>query len=307
MPSQNVEHGVEKIARADMQKSNRSTSSIKVARDSSIVKAMDKKSGGYSVEVLLKAFDVLAVFSHVRPSMGLRDIVAAVNLPKTTVFRLLSTLVERGFCELDPDTGKYSLGFDLLRLADIRRKQMNVHDAGLPVMRDIRNEVNETVVLSVRTGDFRVHIDFVESLHSMRRMVDLGVRAPLYAGAASKVLLAGMDDEEIDGYLQRTILTPFQKTTITDKDTLWREIRTIRKRGFAESKGELLSGGGSLAAPLRDFSGRTVAVIDILTPEHRYTAQHRLRCITLLLEKTLRASQRLGFQPDKVSLQAGRA
>ena len=132
-------------------------------------------------------------FSHAKPSMSLAEIVAAVRLPKTTVFRVLSSLVERGYCEWDAQTGKYSLGFELVRLADIRRRQSNVHDVAVPVMREIRNEVNETVILSVRSGDSRVHIDFVEGLHPMRRMADLGVRAPLYAGAASKVLLAGMD------------------------------------------------------------------------------------------------------------------
>ena len=208
------------------------------------------------------------------------------RLPKTTVFRVLSSLVERGYCECDPQTGKYSLGFELLRLADIRRRQTNVHDVAAPAMREIRNAVNETVILSVRAGDSRVHVDFVEGLHAMRRMADLGVPAPLYAGAASKVLLAGMEDEEIEAYLDRTDLTAFQDSTITDRALLWREVRSIRKRGFAESKGELFAGGGALAAPIKDFSGKTIAVLDILTPEHRYTEEHRERCIAILLEGT---------------------
>jgi DNA-binding IclR family transcriptional regulator len=105
-------------------------------------------------------------------------------------------------------------------------------------------------------------------------MADLGVRAPLYAGAASKVLLAGMEDDDIESYHARTELAPLQKTTITDKTVLWREIRTIRKRGYAESKGEIFTGGGALAAPLKDFSGKTVAVMDIFPPKiaiHRST------------------------------------
>jgi DNA-binding IclR family transcriptional regulator len=252
----------------------------------------------YSIEVLRRAMDILSVFTHARPSASLVEIVHVVQLPKTTVFRLLSNLVARGFCEWDSQAGKYSLGFEFVRLADIRRRQSNVHDVAIPVMREIRNQVNETVILSVRSGDARVHIDFVEGLHPMRRMADLGVRAPLYAGAASKVLLAGMEDEEIREYLDRTDLTAFQKTTITDSAVLWREIRTIRKRGFAESKGELFPGGGALAAPIKDFSGRTVAVMDILTPEHRYTAAHRERCIGLLTEGTKRASERLGFRAE---------
>jgi DNA-binding IclR family transcriptional regulator len=230
--------------------------------------------------------------------MSLAEIVQVVQLPKTTVFRVLSSLVARNFCEWDAEAEKYSLGFELVRLADIRRRQSNVHDVAIPVMRDIRNEVNETVILSVRSEDSRVHIDFVEGLHPMRRMADLGVRAPLYAGAASKVLLAGMEDDEIDAYLDRTDLTAFQKSTITDRNMLWREVRLIRKRGFAESKGELFPGGGALAAPIKDISGKTVAVMDILTPEHRYTAPHRDQCIVMLLDGARRASERLGYRAE---------
>jgi IclR family acetate operon transcriptional repressor len=265
-----------------------------------------QRNNRYAIGVLSRAFDILAIFSHAKPSLSLGEVVAAVRLPKTTVFRVLSSLVERGYCECDPQTGKYSLGFELLRLADIRRRQTKVHDVAAPAMREIRNAVNETVILSVRAGDARVHIDFVEGLHAMRRMADLGVPAPLYAGAASKVLLAGMDDNEIKAYLDRTDLTAFQDGTITDQDLLWREVRSIRKRGFAESKGELFAGGGALAAPIKDFSGRTIAVVDILTPEHRYTDKHRERCIAILLEETQRASERLGYRPD-VSISAAAA
>jgi IclR family KDG regulon transcriptional repressor len=81
-------------------------------------------------------------------------------------------LAARGFCEWDAQSGKYSLGFELVRLADIRRRQSNVHDVAIPLMREIRNDVNETVILSVRSGDSRVHIDFAEGLHPMRRMAD---------------------------------------------------------------------------------------------------------------------------------------
>lgn len=256
------------------------------------------KRNPYSIEVLRRAFDVLAVFTHAKPSLSLVEIVSAVKLPKTTVFRVLSSLVEGGYCEFDTHTGKYGLGFELLRLADIRRRQGNMHEIAMPVMREIRDAVNETVILSVRAGDSRVHIDFVEGLHTMRRMADLGVPAPLYAGAASKVLLAGMEDDDIKAYVARTDLTAFQNTTITDPAVLWREVRAIRKRGFAESKGELFPGGGALAAPIKDFNGATVAVLDILTPEHRYTAEHRDRCIEILLDGARRASERLGYRAE---------
>ncbi len=272
------------------------------AAEATPIAAAGAANSPYSIEVLNRAINILSIFTHARPTLSLAEIVQLVKLPKTTVFRILSSLVARHYCEIDPSTGKYSLGFELIRLADIRRRQNNVHDVALPIMREIRNAVNETVILSVRSGDSRVHIDFAEGLHPMRRMADLGVHAPLYVGAASKVLLSGMEDDEIDRYLDRTTLVAFQDTTITDKATLWREIKSIRKRGYAESKGELFAGGGALAAPIRDFSGRTVAVIDILTPVHRYTAQHRELCIKVLLDGVQRASERLGYRSPHTDL-----
>ena len=255
-----------------------------------------KQDNPYSIEVLNRAIDVLSTFSHSRPLLSLVEVVDAVQLPKSSVFRLLSSLTERGLCEFDGQTKKYGLGYELLRLADIRRRQTKLSDIAIPIMREIRDKANETVILSIRSGNSRVHIDFVEGLHPMRRMADLGVGAPLYAGAASKVLLAGMEDAEVDAYLSQTNLTAFQKNTITDRKALLHEIRSIRKRGYAESKGELFAGGGGLAAPITDYSGKTVAVLDILTPEHRYTAEHREKCIELLLDGARRASERLGYR-----------
>jgi DNA-binding IclR family transcriptional regulator len=252
----------------------------------------------YTISVIEKMAEVLSVFSQARPALSLKDIAQAIGMPKTTVFRILSTLVAIDFCEFDQNTGEYSLGFGLLRLAEIRRRQANVHAVALPVMREIRNAATETVVLSVRSGEMRVHIDFVEGLHPLRRITDLGVGAPLYAGAASKVLLAGMSDEEISAYLGHTPLKAFQETTITKKAELLREIGRIREQGFSESRGELFSGGGSLAAPVKDWTGHTVAAIDILTPDNRYTPEHREKCIKLLLDGTREVSARLGYRQE---------
>ena len=256
----------------------------------------DDQSNGYTISVIVKMTDVLSAFSHAQPSLTLKDMMKATKLPKTTAFRILSTLVSLGYCDFDQRTGEYSLGFVFLKLADIRRRQANVHAAALPVMREIRNATKETVVLSVRSGEQRVHIDFVEGLHSVRRSAEIGIGAPLYVGASSKVLLAGMPDEEIDAYLSRTPLKRFQDTTITDPDTLRREIALIRQQGFAESKGELVTGGGAVAAPLKDWSGSTVGAIDVLTPENRYTPEHRELCIRMLLKGAGSISERLGYR-----------
>lgn len=265
--------------------------------DGEIGEEAGKKGGAYSIAVLNRAVEIMGVFSSGQPSRGLKDIAKATGLPKSTVFRILSTLVEHEFCEMDRTTGEYSLGFALVRLADIRRRQANLHALAAPVMRDVRNALNETIVLSVRSGDTRVHIDSLEGLHPMRRSADLGVHSPLYAGASSKVLLAGLEDHEIEDYLARVQLQQIQENTITRRDDLLREIALIREQGYAESRGELIAGGGAIAVPIKNYEGRTVAAIDVLTPAHRYTPEHRERCITLMLDGARQISERLGYKP----------
>ena len=250
----------------------------------------------YSIGVLNRAVGILNVFSSGEPTLGLKEIAAATGLPKPTVFRILAALCEHDFCEVDPNTGQYSLGFALVRLADIRRRQANLHTVALPIMRQIRNSLGETIVLSVRSGDTRVHIDSLEGTHAMRRTADLGVHAPLYAGASSKILLAGMDDDELEDYLARADRVQIQENTITNADELRREVTLIRKRGYAESRGEFVTGGGAIAVAIKNYEGKTVAAIDVLTPQPRYTPQHREKCISVMVDGARQISERLGYR-----------
>jgi DNA-binding IclR family transcriptional regulator len=247
----------------------------------------------YAVDAVNRAIDILSAFSLTRPSLTLNDIVSATGLPKTTAFRILSTLTDRGLCERDAKAQTYSLGYHILHFGEVRRRQSNLHATVVPLMREIRDAMGETVVLSVRRGDFRVQIDYVEGVQPLRRIATPGLQAPLYAGAASRVLLAGMADAEIELYLERTELTQLQRNTMTNPTALRAEVARIRKRGYAESNNEVLEGGAALAVPITSRDGTTLGVVDIITPEVRYTRAHRESCLRLLLEGVSSVATRL--------------
>ena len=141
-------------------------------KNSREVKHTRLSGNAYAVEAVNRAADILFVFSHAEPELTLAQVVARSGLPKTTAFRVLSTLCDRGLCMQDALSGKYSLGFELLHLADIRRRQATIHGLAMPLLRVIRDQVKETVVLSIRAGDYRVHIDFAEGLHPLREDVN---------------------------------------------------------------------------------------------------------------------------------------
>ncbi len=114
-------HNVRIVEHGDVpQKKRKGGGSSSSGRVSTFAETGQAK-GRYSIEVLSRAIDILCAFDHARPFMSLAEIVHAVRLPKTTVFRVLSSLAARRFCQWDAQAGKYSLGFELLRLADNRR------------------------------------------------------------------------------------------------------------------------------------------------------------------------------------------
>lgn len=256
------------------------------------IDGVDAKS--YAVEAVERAIDILQTFSQTEPALSLGEIVAKSGLAKATAFRMLWTLCNRGVCRLNRQTGKYGLSFEILKMAAVCRRPAKFDALAMPLMRALRDLSNETVILSIRDGDFRVTIDYVESLAPLRRIPEPGVRSPLYVSAASKAFLACMSDEEIDAYLARTPLEPMQPTTITDPAVLWDAIRTIRDLGYAESIGERVGDGRAIAAPIRDFTGQAAAVISISYVTDRFVGDVRDRSIAALLDGTLKLSRELG-------------
>jgi DNA-binding IclR family transcriptional regulator len=248
----------------------------------------------YTVQALNRAIDVLMAFSEQSPALTLGEVSARTGLSKPTAFRLLATLRNRGLIRQDPGSGKYELGFSMLALAAVRARQANVRDRAVRVMRNIRDAVNETVVLSVREGDSRVHVDQVEGRHPFRRIASPGERAPLYAGAASKVLLAALSDGEVDDYLRRVPLVPLSTTTVTNRARLRKELALIRQRDYAQGLNERNLGGAGVAAPVRDHTGCVVAVLHVSVPITRYTSRVRALCVRAVREGAVALSRELG-------------
>lgn len=247
------------------------------------------------VQSVDRAVDLLMAFTSEERWLSLAELAVRTRLSKPTAYRLLATLLRRGLVAQDEATGRYGLGLEVHTLASLSRTDLR--ERALPIMRWIRDAVNETVVLGVRDGDDRVHIEHVESLQPYRRTSRAGERIPLYAGAGSKVLLAGMDDREVDAYLARTRLVAFSPTTITEPARLRAEVALIRDRGYAESRNERNYGGAGVAAPVRDRTGAVVAVLHVSAPEARYTPELRERCIAAMLDGVERLSRALGYRP----------
>ncbi len=271
-----------------------------IARGGELGTPLEKVEGAklrYRIQAVDRAIACLQAFTQEQPELRLREVAERTRLTKPTAFRLLATLEARGLISQNTATNMYSLGSGILALAAIRARQSSLLDRALPIMRRIRDTVNETTSLSVRVGDHRVHLYQLESLHPIRRTTEIGERSPLYAGASNRVLLAAMSDAEIADYLARTPLVAFTPNTITGVERLWAKIRTVRQRGYAESNGERYVGGEAVAAPVRDAAGTVIAALYVSVPTARYTPQLRSQCIEVVLDGVALLSRELGYRP----------
>jgi len=243
----------------------------------------------YKGEAIARAARVLSLFGPDVPSRSLADLVAATKVPKATLLGILDTLVAHRMLVVDGN-GHYRLGYAWLRLGDVRRNQFNIRESALPVLRQIRDAVDETVILSLKVGDRRVHLDYVESAQTIRRVTQIGNEAPLHVGAAGSVLLAGMSDAETEAYLTRMV--PPEA-----RDDIRRVVATIKHDGYAVVSGTVNAQTAAVAAPVRTHGGDTIAALTISCPRERFTRELERRCIALVVDGAGKLSRMLGYAP----------
>jgi len=248
-----------------------------------------------TVRSVEKALDIILAFSEDKAQLSLPEICKIIDMPKSTVYRLLSTLEYRGFIEHSPMTGKYQLSTRFIKLSSIALKNYDLKESALPVMTQLRDRTGETINLYAKRGLERVCIDQVEGFHNLRRFSAIGDVLPLYCGASGKLLLAYQTEEEIERIIQETGLKSWTQNTITDYGRIRQELANIRDQGYAFSSGEREVGVTSVAAPIKNHAGVVVAALSISGPDARFNEENVMNYKNLVIEGAAIISQNLGY------------
>ena len=226
-----------------------------------------------SVDTALALLDFLC--DH--PNMGIADISRALSIGKSTAFRLLFTLENRGFIKKGPDL-KYCLGPKFIRMGSLVLESFDIIRYARPFLIDLCNTVSETVHLVIwEEGTDSVRfIDKVLSAHTIRMQSFVGLIQPAYTTGTGKVILANRSDEFIEGYLQRVKLDEITPYTITDRDTLYQALMDIRQNGYGADINESEIGLTCYAAPIFGPSGNVIAAISASGPSERVDTKKEL-------------------------------
>lgn len=201
--------------------------------------------------------------------LGVRALARATGIDKSAVSRLLQQLAEGAIVEPADVSGRYRIGPRLYALAAAVSSRDNVREIARPILDDLVGEFDETCYLAVRDGDALMFREKVECLRPVRYVIELGVPAPLHAGAAGRAILAGLTPDDLDAFLRRAELDEVTEHTVTDRDLLRRLVEEDRARGYSVSLGERSAGGAGVAAPFFAAAGRCAGSLVITMPMMR--------------------------------------
>jgi IclR family KDG regulon transcriptional repressor len=246
------------------------------------------------------AVRLIKIFSDDRYEIGISELGKRLSLPKSTVHRLASTLVEAGMLEQNVDSGKYRLGLLVFELGSLVRRKMDFSSEAKSHLMELREKTGETVHLAVLDQFSIVYINSLESQQAIRMKLEVGMRKPAYTTAAGKVLLAYETNDALK-QLFAAGLMEFTQNTIVDPIEFLQELALIRARGYAIAHEENELGVRSLAAPVRDNFGKVIAAASIVGPAHRLTKKALVSFVPDIVGAAAAISIRLGYRSDRAA------
>ncbi|ABG03737.1 transcriptional regulator, IclR family [Rubrobacter xylanophilus DSM 9941] len=258
----------------------------------SLMDALNRKSG--SVQSVDRAITVLEFLARNGWS-GVTEVANELGIHKSTAYRLLTTLRDRGLVEQDAATEKYRLGFGLVLLAQSVTAGLDILRCARPVCERLSERTGETVTVAVLEDDDAVVIHQQISDASALSVDWTGRATPLHATAAGKIFLLHMPEEQRRRLLSEP-LPRYTQNTIVEPGRLLEHIQEIRETGYAYTIEELEDGLNAVGAPIYASGGAVAGAVTVSGPAFRMPPESVPKVGRLVKEAAAEISRCLGFK-----------
>jgi DNA-binding IclR family transcriptional regulator len=259
-----------------------------------ILAAVAEKEIKSSIQVIDRMMSLLDALARHNPPVNLKQLAAETKLHPSTAHRILNVMVQNRLVDrIEP--GTYRLGMRLLELGTLVRARISIRQEALPYMRQLHQQLGETVNLSVRHDDEVIYVERTFSGNQMMRIVQIiGARAPLHITAVGKIFLAADGPEKCQEYAKRTGLPKFTDNTLTDQAALLKEIERAREHGYAFDDEEAEKSVSCVGAGIYGDDGHLVAGLSVSAPSERFNKAWAVQ----VKQMAERISRAIGSQPS---------
>ena len=254
-----------------------------------------------SVRALEKALTVLEHLSRIEKDIDLATLTQQLDIPKTTLLRLLNTLKKHSFVQQDERSRRYRLGWALIYLGQAANRVFDIVEFIHPYLEKLSRQSGETANLVFLDRNNAVYVDQVVSDNIIRGVPAIGAPLGLHCTAAGKVLLGWQPEQVAEQILEHAELPGLTIKTITERSALRRELEKVRKQGWAIDDEESELGGRCVAAPVFEQKGTLVASISVMGPANRVNPDTIPALSALLVKTASEISRALGHCENSVT------
>lgn len=256
---------------------------------------MAKVSDKQITQTLQRGLQLLEFIADGNSGSSVRQLAKEIKLPFTIVHRLLSTLQASGYLQKNSPLPGYRLTTKLWTLGFAAIQNLEVKQVARSHLDALALKSKELVNICIIDGREVLYLDKVDCSQAVRAHIPVGGRAPAYAVATGKAILAYLGDDELVKIIPS--MEKFTKTTVVGQEALRKQLASIRKRGFSINRGEFREEIGGVAASVRDREGIVIAAVGITAPLSRLTRETVFRFGRLTMETALSISAELGHRP----------
>jgi IclR family transcriptional regulator, KDG regulon repressor len=248
---------------------------------------------------LTKALDILEIFVKTKKEMTLSEISKSLDLNNSTVNRIMTTLVKRGYIYQKEKRGKYFLGSIYLSFYGVVKSKIQIREIAAPYLIELSHQVNESVVLSLLHGGGQMMLETFRDVscadHTLKAVPNESSTFLLHSNALGKIMLASYTDEELKRYFDTHKIVGRTPNTITTYRDMKKHLEMVREEGIAFDYEEESVGVRSVAAGLKDGEGKTIGAINVIAPSIRLPRED-MRKLALVVKKYAdNISNQLGY------------
>jgi len=220
------------------------------------------------VQSVERALDILDCLAQYPKGCGIAELSKNLNLSKSTIHRIITTLKHKKYVTQNKDNDKYQLDIKILTLSASVTNSMDLIHITRPYIHEFANEVDEVIHLCIPDESFSniIYVDKVSSENTSRTITmssSIGKKAPIYCTASGKLLLSQYSDDKIRQLLKDTEFFEYTENTITDINIFIEEIHVIRKNLYAIDNVEYDTGVVCIAVPIFDRTNKIIAAISL--------------------------------------------
>jgi IclR family pca regulon transcriptional regulator len=223
------------------------------------------------IEALARGLDVLRGFRAGSPAMTLSEVAAAAGLARPTARRILITLEHLGYVRSGP--AGFTLTPRVLELGVAYVESLGLWDLARPHLEALVSRTGESSSIAQLDGSDIVYVARVAVPKIITLAVSVGTRFPALQTSLGKVLLAALDEDELDAVLAEPSRSGVTPRWCPDREERTAVLREVRAQGWALTDEQLAPGIRSVAAPLRDGSGRVIAAMNVTVHAHETSVE----------------------------------